>query len=76
MATQSTPAMHCVEPDLVRIPAGARHRIFCRGAEPLVYLSIDCFPGGRPAAEPTWDSHVRGMCAINGWDYDAIRRVP
>ena len=60
--------------DLVRIPPGARHRIFCRGGAPLVYLSIDCFPGCRPSREPTWDSHVRAMCQTNGWDYDAVRR--
>ncbi len=61
--------------DLVRIPPGTRHRIFCRGAAPLVYLSIDCFPGGRPAVEPTWDSHVRAICAHNGWDYESVRRA-
>jgi mannose-6-phosphate isomerase-like protein (cupin superfamily) len=56
--------------DLVRIPPGTWHRIFCRGEAPLVYLSIDCFVGGRPAAEPTWESHVRVMCEINGWDFN------
>src|SRR5579872_2372614 len=43
--------------DLVRIPRGTLHRIQCQGCEPLVYLSVDCFVGGRPAAEPTWESH-------------------
>ena len=38
-----------------------------------MYLSIDCFVAGPPAAEPTWDSHVRAMCADNGWDFDAVR---
>ncbi len=60
--------------DLVRIPPRTWHRIFCRGDAPLVYLSIDCFPGGRPAAEPTWESHVRVMCQANGWDFDSVRK--
>jgi len=62
------------ERDLVRIPPGTWHRIFCRGDAPLGYLSIDCFLGGRPAAEPTWESHVRAMCEANGWDFDSVRR--
>ena len=33
-------------------------------------------PAGRPAAEPTWDSHVRAMCQLNGWDFDAVRLGP
>ena len=61
--------------DLVRIPPGAWHRIFCKGDAPLVYLSVDCFLGGRPAAEPTWESHVRVMCANNGWDFDSVRNA-
>lgn len=60
--------------DLVRIPPGAWHRIFCRGDAPLVYLSVDCFLGGRPTAEPTWESHVRVMCRTNGWDFDSVRK--
>jgi mannose-6-phosphate isomerase-like protein (cupin superfamily) len=59
--------------DLVRIPPSTWHRIFCRGDEPLVYLSVDCFLGGRPAAEPTWESHVRVMCEANGWDFERVR---
>ena len=59
--------------DLVRIPPGTWHRIFCRGNAPLVYLSIDCFLGGRPTAEPTWESHVRVMCETNGWDFKSVR---
>jgi mannose-6-phosphate isomerase-like protein (cupin superfamily) len=59
--------------DLVRIPRGAWHRIFNEGSEPLEYLSVDCFPGGRPTGEPTWDSHVRVLCGKNGWDLDKVR---
>lgn len=60
--------------DLVRIPRSTPHRIQCEGVEPLVYLSVDCFAGGRPTAEPTWDSHVRAMCRNNGWDFDKVRQ--
>jgi oxalate decarboxylase/phosphoglucose isomerase-like protein (cupin superfamily) len=59
--------------DLVRIPPGTWHRIFCKGQERLVYLSVDCFVGGRPEAEPTWESHVRVMCANQGWDFGKVR---
>ena len=60
--------------DLVRIPPGTWHRVPCVGDEPLRYLVVDCFPGGRPTHEPTWDSHVRVVCAENGWDFDAVKR--
>lgn len=62
--------------DFVRTPPGTYHAIRCTGTERFVYLSIDCFTGGRPAAEPTWDSHVRAMCQLNGWDFDAVRLGP
>jgi mannose-6-phosphate isomerase-like protein (cupin superfamily) len=60
--------------DLVRIPPRTYHRIRANGARRLVYLSVDCFPGGRPQDEPTWESHVRAMCANNGWDFEKVRR--
>jgi len=60
--------------DLVRIPPHTLHRIRCSGKQQLVYLSVDCFPGGRPKDEPTWESHVRVMCALNGWDFDKVRK--
>jgi hypothetical protein len=41
-----------------------------------VYLSIDCFTAGVPQDEPTWDAHVRAMCQLNGWDFDAVRLGP
>lgn len=66
---------HPVKPgDVVRIPIDTYHRIFCVGEKPLRYLAIDCFPAGRPHAEPTWDSHVRVMCQNNGWDYSKVRK--
>lgn len=60
--------------DLVRIPRRTLHRIQCLGSEPLVYLSVDCFTAGRPAAEPTWESHVRAICRQNGWDFSKVRQ--
>ncbi len=39
-----------------------------------MYLSIDCFTAGPPAEEPTWDSHVRQMCATNGWAFDEVKQ--
>jgi mannose-6-phosphate isomerase-like protein (cupin superfamily) len=60
--------------DLVRIPPGTIHRVRCEGAEPLVYLSVDCFLNGRPQNEPTWDSHLRVVCRENGWNFDTVRR--
>jgi mannose-6-phosphate isomerase-like protein (cupin superfamily) len=59
--------------DFVRTPPGTYHAIRCTGSRRLVYLSIDCFTAGPPAAEPTWDSHVRAMCELHGWDFDAVR---
>lgn len=61
--------------DVVRIPIGAYHRIFCEGNEPLRYLSIDCFLAGRPKSEPTWDAHVRVMCKQQGFDYDQVTKT-
>jgi mannose-6-phosphate isomerase-like protein (cupin superfamily) len=59
--------------DFVRTPPGRAHAVRNDGPGRFVYLSIDCFVAGPPPAEPTWDSHVRAMCATNGWDYDAVR---
>ena len=58
--------------DVVRVPPRTKHTIKCLGDSDLVYLAIDCFIGGRPAAEPTWDSHVKVMCREQGFDYDKI----
>ena len=60
--------------DLVRIPRGTLHRIVCEGSEPMVYLSVDCFTGGRPQTAPTWESHVRTICKQNGWDFQKVRQ--
>ncbi len=59
--------------DLVRIPPHTLHRIQCESPQPLRYLSVDCFVGGRPKDEPTWESHVRTMCSQNGWEFNKVR---
>lgn len=58
--------------DVVRIPPETPHRIHCLGTADLRYLAIDCFPAGRPDAEPTWDSHVQAVCQLQGWEYDEV----
>jgi quercetin dioxygenase-like cupin family protein len=58
--------------DVVRIPPTTLHRIHCVGDTSLRYLAVDCFPAGRPEAEPTWDDHIHTVCAEMGWDYDRI----
>ena len=70
-----SPAQHfLVRPgDVVRFPRHTWHRIQSAGQEPVVYLSVDCFLDGRPADKPTWDSHVRALCQLNGWDYEQVR---
>jgi mannose-6-phosphate isomerase-like protein (cupin superfamily) len=60
--------------DLVRIPPGTWHKVPCVGDEALRYLVVDVFPGGRPAAEPTWEAHVRVVCEGNGWAFDDVKR--
>lgn len=60
---------------VVRIPPGTHHRIHNTGKTRLRYLVVDCFPGGRPEAEPTWDSHVDAVCELNGWDRSLIGPV-
>jgi mannose-6-phosphate isomerase-like protein (cupin superfamily) len=58
--------------DVMRIPLNTFHSVLCDGKEPIVYLSVDCFVGGRPKAEPTWESHVRVLCKENGWDFNKV----
>jgi quercetin dioxygenase-like cupin family protein len=61
--------------DVVRIPPDTWHRIANDGGVPVRYVSVDAFPGARPADEPTWDDHVRGICAAQGWDFASIKRT-
>ncbi len=66
---------YAIQPgDVVRIPPHTYHRIFCDGDRPLRYLSVDCFVGGKPKDEPTWDAHVRAVCALQGWDFNSVKR--
>lgn len=58
--------------DVVRIPVATPHTIHCTGTDALRYLAIDCFPAGRPDAEPTWDTHVQTVCREQGWDYNKV----
>ncbi len=58
--------------DVVRIPPLMFHSIRCAGKRTLTYLAIDCFVGGRPKAEPTWDSHARVLCKQNKWKYEQV----
>lgn len=60
--------------DVVRIPPTTLHSIQCAGKQPLRYLAVDCFVGGRPQQEPSWDDHVKVMCRQQGWDYEQVRR--
>ncbi len=60
--------------DVVRIPPHVWHKILCDGPRTLKYLSVDCFVGHKPREEPTWDSHVRAICKLNGWDYDQVKK--
>lgn len=61
---------------LVHIPLNCYHQTFCSGDEVLRYLAVDCFPGGKNQAEPTWDSHAHAICDMNGWDYEQSRKEP
>lgn len=58
--------------DTVRIPMGSWHRIHNEGDVALRYFAVDCFPGGRPADEPTWDIHARANCDKYKWDINMV----
>lgn len=59
--------------DVVRIPPQTLHSIKCAGSSTLRYLCVDAFVGEKPAAEPTWDSHVQTLCARFGWDFNQVK---
>jgi quercetin dioxygenase-like cupin family protein len=59
--------------DVVRIPPHTLHSIKCADSATLRYLSVDAFVGEKPAAEPTWDSHVQTLCARFGWDFNQVK---
>lgn len=58
--------------DVVRIPPSTLHKIVAEGGKTMRYIGVDCFVGGRPAAEPTWDDHIRVLCKQNGWDFNKV----
>jgi mannose-6-phosphate isomerase-like protein (cupin superfamily) len=58
--------------DVVRIPLATLHTIHSLGETSLIYLAVDCFPTGRPTAEPTWDDHIQAVCQQLGWNYEQI----
>ncbi len=67
---------YAVKPgDVVRIPPSTLHRIQCVGETTLTYLAVDCFPSGRPNAEPTWDDHVKTVCVQQGWAYGQVVEI-
>ena len=58
--------------DVVRIPPSTFHKIVAEGGMRMRYVGVDCFVGGRPAAEPTWDDHIKVLCKQNGWDFKKV----
>lgn len=48
---------------VVFIPLQTEHQITCVGEKPLIYLTIDVFPKGKPADEPTWEAHAKKLAA-------------
>ncbi len=58
--------------DVVRIPPSTFHKIVAEGGLRMRYVGVDCFVGGRPVAEPTWDDHIKVLCAQNGWDFKKV----
>ena len=58
--------------DVVRIPPSIPHSIKAIGGSRIKYLAVDCFVGGRPKDEPTWDAHVKVVCVREGWDFDSV----
>lgn len=65
---EEAPRFFAIRPgDIVRIPPSTPHSVKCQGDQNVKYLCVDCFVGGRPEAEPTWDSHVAEICKGKGW---------
>jgi mannose-6-phosphate isomerase-like protein (cupin superfamily) len=71
-ATNHTETVYSGE--VVRIPSRTYHTIHCQGNNPLKYLVIDCFLGGKPKTEPTWDSHVKVLCEEQGWNFSQVKK--
>ncbi|MFC1541235.1 cupin domain-containing protein [Candidatus Latescibacterota bacterium] len=58
--------------DVIRIPPSTVHSIKAEGGSRIKYLAVDCFVGGRPEDEPTWDDHVKVICRREGWNYNSV----
>jgi quercetin dioxygenase-like cupin family protein len=55
--------------DLFYIPRDTWHQVFCTSMDTdLTYLCVDSFPKGKPANEPTWDSHIQNV--LRSWPKD------
>ncbi|MGQ9839987.1 MAG: cupin domain-containing protein [Anaerolineae bacterium] len=61
--------------DLVRVPPDTWHSVYNDGSTPLRYLSVDAFVGGKPTDELSWDEHVKAICAMNGWAFEAVKQT-
>ena len=61
--------------DVVRISPHTLHSIKCEGSTILRYLSVDAFVGEKPAAEPTWDSHVKTLCDQFSGQFEQVKLV-
>lgn len=48
---------------VVFIPLQTEHQVACIGGKPLVYLTVDVFPKGKPADELTWEAHAKKLAA-------------
>jgi len=57
---------------VVYVPPGTPHAILNTGRSVLRYVAVNVLTR-RNKREPTWDSHVRNVCASLGWDYEQIR---
>ena len=72
---ENGPEYDVCQGQIVRIPPETHHFIKCTGSEPIKYIAVDCFVGEKPRDEPTWDSHVKGVCEIYGWDINSTRTL-
>ncbi len=57
---------------VIHVPRNMPHSLSNTGKGVVRYLAVDVFVR-RKASEPTWDSHVRNVCAQFGWDIDECR---
>jgi len=58
--------------DVVRIPTSTLHSASAMEDTVFRYLAVDCFSGGRPKDEPTYEQHIRTVCRELGWDFASV----